>query len=285
MHKFFKKQGKLTICEACCRHCHLDLGQIGYCGVRQNVNGELKLLSYGKIPFLKKEGKKLLVANFGTNMRMSFDTSWEFSLFPFLTSQEIGREKTNEKIQEIGFTFSPKELVAYAKKIGCKQIVFQFNEPLVNIEYVLEVSKLFNVCIVTTGYFSEKSFEQCIKYVKEIHILFFSTFDKFYIKHGDAKLSIIKKNIMEIFKSNVKFKILCPLIPDENNVESICKFLKSVSLDIPVSFLGFVPAYRMLDKGATEEKELHEAVHLAKKFGFRNVDFIVEKLYSKEIIC
>jgi len=36
-------------CTACARKCKLSPGQIGFCGVRGNRDGELYLLNYGKI--------------------------------------------------------------------------------------------------------------------------------------------------------------------------------------------------------------------------------------------
>ncbi len=36
-------------CTACARHCHMGEGQIGLCGIRQNIGGKLQLLSYGKL--------------------------------------------------------------------------------------------------------------------------------------------------------------------------------------------------------------------------------------------
>lgn len=36
-------------CTACARHCQVGEGQIGLCGIRQNIGGKLQLLSYGKL--------------------------------------------------------------------------------------------------------------------------------------------------------------------------------------------------------------------------------------------
>ena len=36
-------------CTACARYCQLGEGQVGLCGIRQNIGGKLNLLSYGKL--------------------------------------------------------------------------------------------------------------------------------------------------------------------------------------------------------------------------------------------
>ncbi len=41
-------EGKV-VCTACARYCRIGTGQIGLCGVRQNVDGKLFLLVYGKV--------------------------------------------------------------------------------------------------------------------------------------------------------------------------------------------------------------------------------------------
>jgi pyruvate formate lyase activating enzyme len=42
-------EGGKVKCTACARNCQLGDGQIGLCGIRQNIGGKLQLLSYGKL--------------------------------------------------------------------------------------------------------------------------------------------------------------------------------------------------------------------------------------------
>ncbi len=286
--EFFTKNKKEEIkCIACAKSCEILNGGVGYCGVRRNDSGVLCLLNYGRLTFLKMDDssleKRMLVGSVGSNMRMSFDPNWDTSLFPYLRSKEVGRQKANEEIKSIGYAYSPLELVNYVKKQECGEIVFQFNEPLIYIEYVLDVSKLckkenIKISIVTTGYFSQESLEQVLNCVDKVSIYLFSTFDKFYIKHCDAQLSVIKKNIKSVFKSGISLKILCPLIPGENdsekNIENISKFLFDISSEIPLTFVKFLPSFRMLDKALTSRAKLEQGVEIAKKTGLKNVDFI-----------
>ncbi len=276
--KLFRKQKNKTIqCTACARYCEIENGAVGFCGVRKNVNGELVLLNHGKILFLRKKGKKMLVGSLGSNMRMPFEPNWDTALYPFLRSQEVGRKKTNEEIKKLGFSYKPEELIEYVKSQGCDEIVFQFNEPLVYIEYILEVCKKkkgIKISLVTTGYFSKEVLQKILPLVDEISFLFFSTFDKFYIKHCSAQLSIIKENMKIVFNSKVNLKILVPLIPQEVDALSICNFLKELSPLIPIFFLKFKPSFKMLDKEITSREELENAVKIAKRIGLKNVDFI-----------
>lgn len=274
--EFYKKlKNKKIQCLACARNCQIEKDSVGYCGVRKNTSGDLEILNYGKLLFLKKKQNTMHVGSLGSNMRMSFEKNWDTSLYPFLRSKEVGREKTNEEVRRLGYTYTPKKLVEYSKKHGCDEIVFGYNEPLVGIEYVLEVCKEdIDVSIVTTGYFSQKSLDATIGSVRKVYFVFYSPFDKFYIKHCSAQLSKIKGNLEEIFNSKTELEIVCPVIEGENDVLSVCKFLKQFSLDIKINFVKFIPSYRMLDKSVTTEEKLKEAVEIAKGVGFKNVDFV-----------
>jgi pyruvate formate lyase activating enzyme len=80
MEKFYKKVKDKIQCLACNRFCLIEEGKVGYCKVRQNENGKLKLLTYGKPLFIaldpmKKNplyhffsgSKTLRFCNFGCN--------------------------------------------------------------------------------------------------------------------------------------------------------------------------------------------------------------------------
>jgi pyruvate formate lyase activating enzyme len=269
---------KNILCKTCARNCEIAEGTVGFCGVRSCKQGKLDLMAFSNLTFLKKQKNKLLVGSFGNNMRISFDPNWDTSLFPFLKSKEVGREKANELLKDIGYKYTPEELVEYAKSKKCDTICFQFNEPLVYLEYILEVCKFdIQVHFVTTGYFSDESLKKILDYVDEVHILFFSTFDKFYMKHCRAQLSVVKENILKIFQSGMKLKILYPLIEGENdsveNILSFGNFFKKISLDIPIEFLKFIPSFRMLDKHVTSEEKLMNACDITRDIGLKNVTY------------
>src|SRR6267143_3747799 len=42
------EQGRVK-CTACARYCNIPEGKVGFCGVRQNIEGKLQLLVYGKV--------------------------------------------------------------------------------------------------------------------------------------------------------------------------------------------------------------------------------------------
>ena len=43
-----KQEGKRILCVLCPRHCSLNQGQRGFCFVRQNIDGQMVLTTYGR---------------------------------------------------------------------------------------------------------------------------------------------------------------------------------------------------------------------------------------------
>jgi len=272
-----RKEKKEIQCDNCARRCAISFGEVGYCGVRLNEGENFKVLNYGRFIVLKKEGKNLLVGGLGSNMRFSFDMNWDFSLFPYLQSKNLGRKKTNKLLTELGDYFEPRELANYAKSLGCKKIVFQYNEPLIYMEYIKDVAEegIVEVGIVSNGYFTERFFTELLDKISSIDILFFNTFDKFYFKHSRAQLGVIKENISELHKRNSNFRVIYPLIEGENDsvedIKSLSKFLLDLSPTISLVFTKYYPSYRMVDKRVTSDYTLSQSKRIALKVGLQNV--------------
>ena len=104
------------VCDLCPRECHLKPGDRGFCFVRQNVDGDMMLTTYGRStgfcidPIEKKPLNHFLpgtsVLSFGTagcNLGCKFCQNWDIS-----KSREI------ERLSEL----AGPEAVAAAAKIG-----------------------------------------------------------------------------------------------------------------------------------------------------------------------
>ncbi len=270
-----RKDGNKIQCTACARNCEIIDSHVGYCGVRSCNVKDLKILNYGKFTIVKKHKKDLLVGGIGSNMRYSFDMDWDMSILPYLLAKSTRREEVNSFISKIGYEYTPQELVEYAQSKGCNRVVFQYNEPIVYIEYVLEVAKIFNVKLVSNGYFSKEVLEGILSNISDIDIYLYSIFDKFYFKHSKAQLSIIRENIYKLYSNNKNLRIICPLIPQENddqkNIENIVMFIRYFSPSIPLVLKKYYPSYRMVDKEVTKDEKMQECEKIALKNGLQDV--------------
>ncbi len=163
-------------CEACAHECRLKTGQKGICGVRQNQDGKLYSLVYGKAiaahvdPIEKKPlfhflpgSKAYSVATVGCNMHCRNCQNADISQMPV----------DHDRI--LGSPVSPDEVVQAAIQSGCQSIACTYTEPAVYWDYAFDIAqlavrkKLKNV-FVTNGYLSQKSLETVAPYLHAANV-------------------------------------------------------------------------------------------------------------------
>jgi pyruvate formate lyase activating enzyme len=145
-------------CNLCAHNCIIANGKRGVCQVRENRNGKLNTLVYGRAiaqhvdPI---EKKPLFHFNPGTNT-LSFGTpgcnfhcqwcqNWEISQMP------------HEKFFIFSDKASPEQIVSDAKKTGCNSIAYTYTEPTIFFEYAYDTAKLarksgLENIIISNGY-------------------------------------------------------------------------------------------------------------------------------------
>ncbi|MGI9302524.1 MAG: AmmeMemoRadiSam system radical SAM enzyme, partial [Gammaproteobacteria bacterium] len=115
-------------CDVCPRACKLKEGQRGLCFVRACQDGEVVLTSYGRSsgfcvdPIEKKPLNHFLpgtpVLSFGTagcNLACKFCQNWDMS--------------KSREMDTLADAASPDDLVAAAKRLGCRSIAYTYNDP------------------------------------------------------------------------------------------------------------------------------------------------------------
>jgi pyruvate formate lyase activating enzyme len=161
MHRasLWEPDGARVHCLLCPHSCRIADGATGVCGVRMNRGGELDALTYGRVasiavdPIEKKPvfhyfpgTTALSLGSVGCTMRCGHCQNWSIS--------RAG--PSNGDLHDL-----PAETVAdMAVKSGCLGVAFTYNEPVIWLEYVLDVAAgcrergLYTV-MVTNGYITE----------------------------------------------------------------------------------------------------------------------------------
>ncbi|MCP4708558.1 MAG: AmmeMemoRadiSam system radical SAM enzyme, partial [Planctomycetes bacterium] len=124
------------------RHCHLKEGQRGLCYVRQRLDDEVKLVSYGRSsgfcvdPIEKKPLNHFYpgsaVLSFGTagcNLACKFCQNWDMS--------------KSREMDTLADSASPDELARTVKQMDCRSIAYTYNDPVIFLEYAVDVA---NAC-------------------------------------------------------------------------------------------------------------------------------------------
>ena len=153
---------KIVQCNLCSHRCpQIADSKRGICGVRENLNGKLYSLVYGKTvahnvdPIEKKplfhflpSSSAYSIGTMGCNFRCGNCQNYGVSQTP--------KERGTVEGQEM----PPEEIVAEAKRFNCQSIAYTYSEPTIFFEYAYDVAKLAkkegvrNV-FVTNGYITE----------------------------------------------------------------------------------------------------------------------------------
>ncbi|MFA5108835.1 MAG: AmmeMemoRadiSam system radical SAM enzyme [Candidatus Micrarchaeia archaeon] len=277
-------------CQLCSHYCLIPNGQVGKCLVRQNENGKLYSLSWGKAsglamdpiekkPFFHfKPGSSVL--SFGTpgcNFRCLNCQNWDLSQ---------GVSIKGKSILEMLATITPKQIALQAQKSNADAIAYTYSEPTIFFEYAYDTikeckkqkeTKNISHLFVSNGYFSKEAFE-LIKKEKlldaiRIDLKFFD--DEKYYEITGGRLKPVLESITRVHQSGTPLEIINLLIPDENDsdaqIEKLCKFVYSLSPNVPLHFSRFFPYYKLANKPETPIKTLLNARKIAKEIGLNYV--------------
>lgn len=277
-----RKYEDRVLCEACYQRCILSEGEVGLCGVRQVVDGKLRLLVYEKVaalnidPVEKKplyhflpQSDALSIGTVGCNFACQFCQNAHISQYP--------KEHNGEIFGEVA---KAKDIVEIAKNRGIRAIAYTYNEPVIFFEYAYEIAKLAHEndiknIFVTSGYETHQAIDTLAPYLDAMNIDLKSFCDDFYESVCGAKLKPVLDTIGYAYQKGIWVEITTLLIPNRNDsdeeIEAIAKFIASISPTIPWHLSAFFPSYKMSDIQPTPIQTLHKAYKIAKAAGLEYV--------------
>ena len=269
-------------CAVCNHRCLISEGKRGICGVRENRQGVLYALNYGKCvaahvdPMEKKPLYHFLpgtrvysFAAVGCNFRCQWCQNWEISQSP----------KPDLDIE--GVDISPTEHVAQAIEYDCPSIAYTYSEPTIFLEYALETMKLAhekglkNVW-VTNGYMSCETLDCIIPWLDAANVDFKGPNDHVYEKYCGATAEPIMETLKYLRKAGVHQEITTLIVPGVNDqprqLEIIARFIATeLGLDVPWHVTRFFPAWRMMDTPITPLSTLYLARTIGEQVGLQYV--------------
>ncbi len=269
-------------CQLCAHNCIISNGKRGICQVRENQNGTLVSLVYGKLisqnndPIEKKPlfhflpgTKSYSISTVGCNFQCLHCQNYYISQYPRLNNGEI----TGEEV-------SPSEVVNDAIISGAKSISYTYVEPTIFYEFahdtgiIARENGLKNV-FVSNGYMSKETCKHSVKFLDGINIDLKAFTDKFYKEVCKARLQPVLDSIKLMHELGVWVEVTTLVIPGWNDSEAelreIAKFIKTISDSIPWHVTGFYPTYKMLDRPPTPVATLRRAREIGLEEGLRFV--------------
>ena len=223
-------------CQNCSHYCVIAPARRGLCGVRENIDGQLFALNYGKAvavdidPIEKKPlfhflpgTRSLSLATAGCNFRCANCQNWDIS-------------QGFKEVKEIpGQEISSEEIVKMALKNNLPSISCTYTEPAIFSEYALEIMKLAkkkgikNVW-VSNGFWSEELFDLISPFLDAANIDIKSFSDDFYKEYCGARLQPVLDTLKRLKKAKIWTEVTTLVIPTLNDqdkiFEDIAHFIK-----------------------------------------------------------
>lgn len=150
------------------------------------------------------------------------------------------------------FNLNAAELVATAKRLNCKSIVFNVNEPAVSIPSLLELADkaraagIMTGCL-TNGYMTEESAELLVSAFSFFNISLKGLSDEFNRKYiGIPSCGPVLRNIRDIAAVR-HVEVTTPLIQDCNDseIDAMADFISGISPSIPWHVFRLLPEDEM----------------------------------------
>ncbi|HXW26254.1 MAG TPA: AmmeMemoRadiSam system radical SAM enzyme [Xanthobacteraceae bacterium] len=268
-------------CDLCPRYCRLHEGQRGLCFVRARERDAMVLTTYGRSsgfcidPIEKKPLNHFLpgtpVLSFGTagcNLTCKFCQNWD-----------ISKARAADRLQDEA---SPAAIAAAAVRSGCRSVAFTYNDPVIFLEYAVDVAQAcrargVRTVAVSAGYICEKPRREFFRHMDAANIDLKGFTEGFYRNLCSARLAPVLETLEYLkHETDVWFEITTLLIPGENDAPAEIDALSRWVIDrlgpeVPLHFTAFHPDWKMMDTPPTPPQTLGLARRIARAAGLRYV--------------
>ncbi len=268
-------------CILCNHFCHIDKSKKGICGVRQNIDGKLYSLVYGKLvaqnvdPIEKKPmfnfqpgSLSYSIATVGCNFRCGNCQNYSISIgYGEIDSYTIP-------------PVTPEEVVAEALKYDCKSIAYTYTEPTIFFEFAYDTAKLAHEnglknVFVTNGFMSKNAILKLQPYLDGVNVDLKANTEEFYKEVCKARLKPVLENIEYMRELGIWVEVTTLIIPtlndDEDGLRELAHKIMDIGADIPWHISAFHPMYKMLDLPRTRPTTLMLARDIGRSIGMRYV--------------
>ena len=271
-------------CQNCAHYCVINPGERGKCGVRENINGKLYALNYGKAiachidPIEKKPffhflpgSYSLSIATVGCNFSCLNCQNWDISQAPKPKKPVLGEE------------VSPEEIVKLAIKNKLPSISYTYTEPAIFSEYALDTMKLakkkgIKNTWVTNGFWSKELFGLISPYLDAANVDLKSFSDEFYKENCGGRLQPVLDTLIRLKEKKIWVEVTTLSIPtlsdSDRMFKDIAKFIKEeLGPETPWHITQFSGAFswKLKNLPETSVETLKTAYEIGKKSGLKYV--------------
>ncbi len=269
-------------CRLCAHRCVIKDGRKGICQVRENREGTLYTLVYGRTisenvdPIEKKPlfhfypGSTIYsIATPGCNFRCQWCQNSDISQRPREEHIIGGRRAT------------PEQIVSAAQRAACRSIAYTYTEPTIFFEYSYDTGRLAHAAglanvYVTNGYMTQEMLEVFDPYLDAANVDLKAFRDETYRRYVGARLQPVLDGMKVMKRLGIWLEVTTLVVPgindDRAELEDVARFVaQELGVETPWHISRFFPAYRMTDVPPTPLGTLRRAQEIGLEEGLRYV--------------
>jgi len=209
------------------------------------------------------------VLSFGTagcNLACRFCQNWDIS--------------KSREMDTLADQAAPETIARAARELGCRSVAFTYNDPVIFMEYAIDVAQAcreqgVKTVAVTAGYMCAEPRSEFYRHMDAANVDLKAFSESFYKKVTVGELQPVLDTLAYLkHETDVWFEITNLLIPGENDADAELEAMtawvvEALGPDVPMHFTAFHPDYKMLDHPPTPAATLKRARAIAVKNGVR----------------
>jgi pyruvate formate lyase activating enzyme len=273
-----KLSGNRVRCHLCQRHCTIEDGKKGRCGMRINKGGRLIALSYGNLSAIESRPIEIKpFFHYYPGSRSLTISTWSCNFgCPWCQNYHL-----SGVAREGGYTWTPEMVLGTALDGGDEGICVSFNEPTLCFEFCLDLFPLARerglyCCFVSNGYMTEEALDMLVDAGLDGMNVDIKGRQEAYERYiGGVDVEGVWRTAEHAIRRGVHVEIVCLLVTgvsdDEETIEWIVRtHLLRLGEDVPIHFTRYFPAWRF-KAPPTPIENLEMAYKKAKEAGIRYV--------------
>lgn len=269
-------------CSLCIHRCVIADGRMGVCNVRENRDGTLYSLVYGRAisqhvdPIEKKPlyhfypgSAAYSIATPGCNFRCQWCQNWEIAQMP------------REHGMIAGENVTPDVIVSNAIQSRSRSIAYTYTEPTIFFEFTYDIAKLAHESgianvYVTNGYMTPEMLDTFHPYLDAANVDLKAFKDRTYKHYVGAGLQGVLDSLIKMKKLGIWVEVTTLVIPGVNDepdeLREIARFIaQHMDSATPWHISRFFPHYKMANIPPTPIPILRRAQEIGHEEG---LDFV-----------
>jgi len=276
-------EDKKVRCNLCSHRCVVKAGRRGICAVRENRDGVLHTLVFGKLiarhidPIEKKPlyhfypgSLSYSIATVGCNFRCRFCQNADIAQMPADQSGMI-----------MGGATTAENEVAAAIKGKCKSIAYTYTEPTIFFEFAYETARLasgrgLKNVFVTNGHMTAEALDMIAPYLDAANVDLKAFTDGYYQKQCGARLIHVQNTLRQMKARDIFVEVTTLIVPglndDPQELAQLAAFIvDELGPETPWHISRFHPTYKLTDRPPTPVDTLKKAYAIGRQSGLKYV--------------